>query len=1035
MSNVFKPNLSFKSPLLRITMAILLLFAMPALAQEYKITGKVLDNTKQTIPGASVQVKGKSAGAATDLNGVFSIKVSKGDVLVVSYIGYKTKETLINSSAPVEIVLEEDNTRIDEVVVVGYGTMKKSDLTGAIASVKRDDLTKRATSSAAEAIQGRISGVNIQKSGGNAGASIQVKIRGVNTFGSNEPLYIIDGFPGSINSVNPSDIESMEVLKDGAASAIYGSIAANGVVLITTKKAKEGKIVVDFNSYLNFKSIDNKLELLDANGYVQVLTAAYKNANRNLPAYLKQEIKYNTDWQDAVFRSGFAQNYNLNVTGGQDNLKFALSSNYNTEKGVIIGNEVNSKNVRMKINFKKSIFEVDANVNYIANRDRQPQFSLKEVYMISPLMPIYDSNEQYGYALTLTRGLPSNRNVMADAHFKDAYTDGQKFTGNVSLAANFTSWLQLKTSYSYSNNNYQSFYHAPAYIADAKSPNTYPYNSDSRTYWQEQLWDNILSINKTIGSHSLNLMLGSSTTVTESNWNSINAEGSRMFYYIDKGGNIQSTKVSANVIDENFDTIDGFEGGIIGGGSSKSRYNRLSLFSRINYNYANRYLLQVTFRRDGSSKFGRDNRWASFPSVALGWKISEEEFFPRNSIVNALKLRTSYGKIGNEASLKNYEYIPTLSVGNNLWYGYLQDGNPWVGATNTTLINNKLRWETTESYNIGFDFGLFSNKLTGTINYFDKTTKNLLIPRIPETSSGYDSQITNVGEIKNNGIEAELNYSSSFRQFKYNVGFNISFLKNEVKKLYDVNQTLYGRGLKYGTEHFPTQTVAGHPVASYKLYQTDGIFQSMAEVNAYQKNGVLIQPNAKPGDIRFKDINGDGVITPEDQVFCGSGIPKVEANLSFNGSYSNFDISFLVGSGWGHKLYNANRYFYEGMSSGSNLLASTRNAWTPTNTNTSIPRPVFGDPNGNTRESDRFLESGDFVRLRQIQLGYNFSKTLLKKAGIDNLRIYASGENLYTWTKYSGTDPEFGNDILNTGVDTFIYPFTKSYVVGIQFTF
>lgn len=1033
MSNAFKPNLSFKSLLLKLTMAVIILFAGPALAQDLKITGKVLDEKGQTIPGASVIVKGKTTGAATDVNGAFSIKVAKGDVLVVSYIGYKSTEQKISSSSPIEFVLELDNTKIDEVVVVGYGTLKKSDLTGAVASIKKDDIAKRPTSSAAEAIQGRIAGVNIQKSGGNAGAGVSVNIRGVSTFGSSQPLYIIDGFQGSINSVSPNDIESIEVLKDGAASAIYGSIAANGVVLITTKKAKEGKITVDINSYLSMPRIANQLDLLDSKGYVSVLTSAYTNAGYNLASYLTKPIEYNTNWQDEVFRNGFNQNHNISITGGQENLKVALSTNYSKEKGIVIGNEVDSKNVRLKAEMKKSIFTMDANVNYIVGRDEQSQVRLKEVYMISPLMPVYNNKEQYGYALTKSYGLPSNRNVMADQHYKQAYTDSYRFTGNVSLGVDIMPGLQFKSGYSYKNNAYNTFNHNPTYKADKNT--TWAANSDSRSIWMEQLWDNILTFNKKIDNHSLNLMVGTSTTLTESNENEINVSGQRMFYYIDAAGNIQSTLKPADLMDENFTTIHGYEGGILGGTSTYSKYNRLSVFGRINYNFANKYLLQATFRRDASSKFGKDNRWASFPSLALGWKISEEEFFPKNSIVNSLKLKASYGRLGNENALGYYDFTPTIRTSNNLWGGYLQDGNPWMGAICNTLQDDKLRWETTESYNGGFDFSMLNNKLSGTVNYFVKTTSDLLISRVYEVSSGYSNQTMNVGKIKNSGFEVELNYTNSVDKFNYNIGFNASYLKNEVVDLYDKNQVLYGSGLKFGTEHFPTQTVVGHPVASFKLYKTDGIFQNDQEVLAHSKNGNLIQPNAKPGDIRFKDLNGDGKIDPNDQAFCGNGTPKVVANLSFSGNYSYFDLSFLIGSGWGHKLYNANRYFYEGMNTASNMLSSTLNAWSPDNRNTSVPRAIIGDPNGNTRESDRFLEDGDFIRLRQIQVGYTLPKNTLNKIGFSKIRIYLSGDNIYTWTKYDGIDPEFSSSLLNTGVDTFIYPFTKSFTAGVQLSF
>jgi len=1046
MYKAFKPNLVLKSLMVLVTIAIFNLFATPSLAQDLKITGKVLGTNSSTIPGATIKVKGKPAVTATDIDGNFTIKALKGDVLTVSYVGYKSQDVTIASSTSLTVNLEEDSQKIDEVVVIGYGTMKKSDVTGAVTSIKKDDITKRATSNAAEALQGRIAGVNIQKTGGNAGAGVQMKIRGVNTMGGNDPLYIIDGFPGSINSVNPSDIESIEILKDGAASAIYGSIAANGVVIISTKKAKEGSISVDFSSYLSMTQTSKTFDLLDAKEYVSVHKQMYEEYNKQyptkvkpLPEYITKASDINTDWQDAVMRNGLAQNYSVGITGGQDNLKFALSSNYFNEKGIIIGNEVNHKNARLKINFKKSIVDVDANMFFKVSTKEQPKFSLKEVYMISPLVPIYDETKKSGYGLSDNFGLPNNRNVIADDHYKQSFTDGQEFNGNVSVALNFTKWLEFKSSYSYKGNNYQSFYHAPSYTADDKAPNLYAYNSDSRSMWQEQLVDNILNFNKQLGSHSISAMVGTSTTLTESNWNSISVEGKKIVNSVDESGNLKQTIISDGFLDENFTTIDGGSGGVFNGSGSKYKYNRLSVFGRLNYSYANKYLVQATIRRDASSKFGKNNRWGTFPSIALGWKISEEEFFFKESVVNNLKLRASFGRLGNENALGYYDFIPSIVTGNDLWSGYVQGSGytPWQGSFANLVRNDNLKWETTNSINFGLDFGLLKNKITGSVNYFQKNTSDLLISRVPAPSSGFSIQTMNVGEIKNSGVEFEVNYNDSKGKFNYNIGFNLSYLKNEVVKLADKDQDIKGEGLKYGTDHYVTHTIVGKPIASYYLYKTDGLFQSMEEVSKYvNKNGELLQPKARPGDIRFKDINNDGVLDESDKVFCGSGMPKVDANITFSGSYSNIDISFLVGSAWGHKLYNGNRYFYEGMASGSNFLNSALNAWTPTNTNTDVPRAVLQDPNKNSRESDRFLENGDFIRLRQIQIGYTLPKSLLSKAGITNFRIYASGENLYTWTNYSGIDPEFGRtDVLNTGVDKILFPFTRSYVLGVQLTF
>lgn len=1040
MSNAFKPNLSFKSLLLKLTMAVLILFAGPALAQDLKITGKVLDEKGQTIPGASVIVKGKTTGAATDVNGAFSIKVAKGDVLVVSYIGYKPTEQKISSSSPIEFVLELDNTKIDEVVVIGYGTIKKSDLTGSVASVKKEDLLKRATTNPVEALQGRVSGVNIQKVGGNAGAATSMKIRGVTTFGSNEPLYIIDGFPGSLSSVNPSDIENMEILKDGAAAAIYGSVAANGVVIVSTKNGKKGNIKVDINSYLSISKIDNQLDMLDAEGYKKVNQMMYEAANKALPKYITTNTGINSNWQKEVFRDGFTQNHSVSVIGGQENLNFALTSNYSDEKGIMIGNQYGQKGTRLKVGLKKSMLELDANMWYRDTKSRQPNYSIKEVYMLSPLIPVYDPSNEFGYGLAGgDTDLPNNRNVVADNHFQTSWKKGQNFNGNISAALNLTNWLQLKSSYSFKNTNTEYFYHRPKYIADPKSVNEYPFYSENRTYWEEQIIDNLISINKAIGDHSINALIGTSITKQKSNWNTISVEGKATENTVVNGAIVPKDK-PAGFLDPYFMSIDAGLGGTYSGSGSNYIYNRFSYFGRINYSFKSRYLLQATLRRDGSSKFGADSRWGTFPSVAFGWRISEEEFFPKNTLINNLKFRASWGRLGNESPLKYYDFQAKIYSGNNLWYGYVQGSgaNPWAGSIAEDLANRALKWETTDTKNIGFDYGFFGNKVTGVINYFEKKTIDMLVKKVLAPSAGLNDPILNVGEFSNSGIEFEIGYNDKFNDFSYNIGANVTYLKNKVLKLSEPNQILEGVGLKFETEHIPNQTRQGQELAAFYLYKTDGIFQSMEEVNAHRNSkGELLQENAKPGDIRFKDINGDGVIDPNDKVNCGNGIPKIEANINFSGSYKGIDLSFLIGSAWGHKLYNGNRYLYEAMSAPSNFLASSLNAWTPQNKNTNVPRAVLDDPNQNAgKESDRFLEKGDFIRLRQLQLGYTLPQNILSKVNIEKLRLYISGDNLLTWTKYSGIDPEFASSgVLNTGVDNLIYPFTKSYTVGIQITF
>jgi len=1008
-----------------------------------KITGVVRDEAGEPIIGATVKVKGSSMGVVTDLDGKFEINSEVGTPLVITYVGFADHELAANHN--MEVVMAENTEALDEVVVVGYGTMRKADMTGAISSVNTSELGKRTTTNPAEALQGKVAGVNIMKSGGNAGAGMQVKIRGVKTFGDNTPLYIIDGFPGDIENVNPQDIETLQVLKDGAAAAIYGSVAANGVILITTKNGKRGDLKIDLHSYLSFTDIAKKLEMLNASEYKQVHRAMYENYNAQnadqpvtLPAYISKETGVDTDWQDAVQRGGLSQNYMISMRGGSEKALYSLSYNHAYDKGIFIGNDFRQDNVRMKLNMKKAFMTFDANINFKYTDSHQPQYSLKEMYMISPLVPIYNENEKYGYGLTNFDGLPNNRNIMADHHYQKAGTRSYHTDTNIAVTFDITKWLTFKTSYSYRGEHGRSAYHAPDYIADIKLKNQYAQNSEGSNYWEEQVWDNVLNMDRLFGKHKIGAMIGTSLTSRKYTWNEVAVEGKNIIYKVENGQLVQSVE-PAGFLSTAFETIKAGKGGTYSGDGSKWKYNRTSFFGRLNYNFDDRYLVQFTMRRDGSSKFGSGSRWGTFPSLALGWRITEEEFFPKNTFVNNLKLRTSWGKLGNENALGYYSFLALINTNNSMYQGYVRGtgSTAWPGSIAAGLENRDLKWETTETKNIGIDFGLFNNNLSGNINYYINETTDLLITKELAPSTGMDSPVLNVGRMRNTGVELELNWNHSVGKLLYSVGFNLSTVNNKVIELADKSQVLYGEGLKYGSEHFPTQTRVGKPIGAFYLYQADGIFQNADEVAKHvSANGTLIQPNAQPGDIRFKDLNGDGVLDENDKEYSGSGIPKVEANLNFNASYQGIDLSFVLGSGWGHKIYNGNKYFYEAMNSGSNMLRSTLQAWTPNNTNTNVPRAVYQDPNGNSRESTRFLEKGDFVRLRQIQLGYTFPTVLTNKIYLERVRLYVSAENLFTITGYDGVDPEFSrNSVLNAGIDKLIYPFTRSFTIGAQVSF
>lgn len=1012
------------------------------------VKGTIVDAKGEPIIGASVLVKGENGkGAVSDIDGNFTLDVPAGAVLTISYLGYDTQDVKAQTGRPITITMKEDTKALDEVVVIGYGTMKKSDMTGAITSVDTEDMARRATTNPAEALQGKIAGVNIAKAGGNAGAGVSIKIRGVKSFGSNEPLYIIDGFPGDIDNVNPQDIASMEVLKDGAAAAIYGSVAANGVIIITTKNGKKGETHIDFNTYLSITNVAKKLEMTNAEQFKSTINAMFDNYRAQYPdrtdgatpAYATTETGVDTDWQDEMLRTGLSQNYMFSVRGGSEAAQYSVSYNHADDKGIFLGNSFRQDNARMKMHMTRYIFDIDANLSFRYTKSKQPQYSLKEVYRSSPLLPVYDESEEYGYGLASSLGLPASNNVMADYHYRDAATKNFITNANIAVGVKIAPWLNFKTSYGYRGTHYRYNLHYPDYISNGQSPYEYPYSSESTYYWEEQVFENVLTFTKQFGKHSVNAMAGSSITATKYEENGVSVTGKTTKYSVDSNGKLVTTEEAAGFLDPNFSTIDAGSGGTYSGNGTNWEYNRASFFGRVNYNYDNRYLLQATMRYDGSSKFGSENRWGCFPSVAVGWRISEEGFFPKDAVISNLKFRASWGRLGNENALGYYDFQALITSYNNKTGGYVwgSGSTPHVGSGSWTMENRGLKWETTDTKNVGFDFGLFNNKLTGTINYYVNQTEDLLITKQLPPSAGYENPILNVGKIRNNGIELEVNWADKVGDFNYEIGANFSTTKNKVVSLADEGQALPCTGLLYDTDHVPAYAKVGKPISGFYLYKTDGLFQSDAEAESYvNAEGERLLPNAKAGDIRFVDVNGDGTIDEDDKVYCGTGIPKVEANLNFSASYKGFDLSFSIGGAFGHKLYNGNKYFYEAMSAPTNFLSSVADAWTPENTNTSVPRAVYGDPNGNSRESERFLENGDFVRMRQAQVGYSLPTSLLRKIHIEKLRFYVSGDNLFTITGYSGIDPEFStSSVLNTGIDRHIYPFTRSYTIGAQLTF
>lgn len=1037
LRNQFKPGALFLKIICGPILFLMLTIHVFAASLSSEIKGQVMDMNNKPIPNATVKAVNSAVSVMTDIQGKFSINAGADDMLMITAIGYKTKTVSIGGEDNLSIFLEQEAQNLDEIVVIAYGTQKRSDLTSAISTVKGDQIQKVATNNPVNALQGQVAGLSVTSPGGNPGQSSDVQLRGIGTFGGHQPLYIIDGTPGNPYYLSNNDIASIEVLKDGAAASIYGSNSANGVILITTKKGKKGEPLIDFNSYYGVTHPTKKYQFLDAEGYKKLHRMMYENAGiTSLPDYITTNTNVNDDWQDLVSRNGSTQNYNLTLSGGGDYLTYALSGDYSDEIGTFIGSKFNKKGIRSVNELKKGILTVTNNFLYSETRSEAYKFDLTNVYFQSPLLPVYDENEKYGYGLTVN-GLPKFENAIGADHFNENYFKTQYLSEHLKIRLQLMKGLSYTANLSYITSHDLEFDHHPPFRANANDPAiSYPYVYNMRSNYKEQLMEHLLNYDFTIDKHKISLLAGYSAQQKTNEFLSATADGKTIVRTVVNGGIVEK-EVTGGFTNPDFNTISAGLGGTFNASGSNNKYTRLSTFGRVNYSYDNKYLLQLSARRDGSSVFGLNNRYGVFPSVSAGWNVSRESFFDVQWI-NNLKIRGSYGELGNEGALGYYDHQGLITTSNRWSGGYVQGSgsSPWPGSASYSLENRDLKWETSKSTNLGIDFAILNNKLSGTINYFNNKTEGLLIIKEVPPSAGVNNPILNVGKIANKGVELELNYLYQQKDLTINVGGNVSYLKNEVLALADADQTLYGEGLKFGSDHIPTQTKVGKEIGGFYLYETDGIFQSDSEASSYKnKGGDALQPDAKAGDIRFKDTNGDGIIDENDKTYQGSGFPKFSYGLNIAANYKQFDISIFFQGVSGNKIYNGNRFELEGMDAGRNFLTTTLNAWTPQNTNTSMPRAVLGDPNWNARESTRFLEDGSYLRLKLLQVGYTLPNQITNSIKMNKVRIYVSGQNILTFTKYTGLDPEVaGINVLNTGVDRTLYPQNKKWIAGLQIT-
>jgi len=996
--------------------------------QSIEKKGSIKDENGLGLPGVSIAIKGTTRGTTSDIDGKFSIDTENGDILVISFIGFKTQEVKISGQSYINITLIENKEVLDDFVVIGYGVQKKSDMTGAVSSVKSEEISKVAVSTAAEALQGRIAGVSVKAISGAPGSGVEVKIRGIGSFGGNAPLYIIDGVPGDINFINPEDISSMEVLKDASSAAIYGSRAANGVILITTKSGKEGDVKINFSSYYGLQNVVNTLDLCNSAQWLKVNKMATLNAGKDLsetPWHTSswKHKNANTDWQDEVYRQAATQNYSINIGGGSKNLKYMISGSYLDQEGTVIGTGFNKYNLRAKAQLKKGNLTISPNISIQNNALDKQTLSLTETRKITPIIPVYDATKQSGYGYI--DGVLKYDNPVGKQNFITDKEKNFEVVTSLKLDYKIIDGLNISVNSSITDYFFQRRTHSPSFKINSQQAVEFPSISESNFRKTSYLVEPVVNFNKDMDKHNFGVMLGATLLKTKYRSANISVEGK------DKDGK------KAGFIDENFNTINAGKGGIFAGTGTEINYIRQSVFGRLNYSFDGKYLVQATIRRDGSSRFGEDNRYGTFPSASAGWNIHKEDFFSNYSdIVNNLKIRASYGKIGSESNISDYEYAANIYSGSGYPLGQSQN---FTGSNGLAVLNNRdLKWEEVTAKNFGLDFGLFNSMITGSVNYYINTRNDMLLNTPIAWSAGINDPKINIGEMENKGLELELTYQNKEGELNWELTGTFTTVSNKVLKLSDNDNSVWGS--KIGGEEAATKTIAGESISSFYLYQTAGIFQSQAEVDNHftMVNGtkVILQQNAKAGDIRFLDMNNDGKLNGDDKTLSGSSIPDFEYSFNVNLYYKNFDFTAFFNGIHGNKIYNASRYYTENMKNHNNYSTSTLSAWTPSNKNTNMPRAVFGDPNGNSRVSTRFLEDGSFLRLKNIQLGYTLPANISKSLNIDKLRVYASGQNLYTFTSYEGNDPEIGtNNEWSKGIDFGGYPISRTFLFGVQLTF
>lgn len=986
--------------------------------QAKTVTGTVTDVSGEPIIGANIRIKGTTTGTITDIDGNFSIEAEPQSVIEVSYIGYLTQETVINNQKSIRFLLKEDTKTLDEVVVIGYGVQKKADLTGSVANINTEKLNTQSNANIGQALQGKIAGVDIVSQGGAPGSGTRIMVRGIGTLNNAFPLYIVDGmYMNSIDHINPNDIASIDVLKDASSAAIYGSRAANGVIIVTTKEGSntEGKPIIDLSVNLGISTASKFLDMLDAKGWAEVTTIARQAIGKPaLDMATDLANKPDNDWQDIMFRPALMQNYNLSVKGGGKYSTYYTGLGYFNQDGIVKGTNYQRYNIQSKNDYKRGIFSAGTNLIISFSHDKPLHQELRggmigTILQSVPTLEKYDDTREGGYGGTYgdVVNIPHPLAIIDD-NIMGRYNENVKIFANLYAQIELFKGLKYKLNLTpdFSFERYKNYLNKYDF---GLATNSITQLTERQRRRRNILVENLLTFDRTFGEHKISALAG--YTYQDSRFRHIQAYGEGL-----PQGLEEIDAATTNRSNE--------------GNSWRSVLT--SILGRVFYSYHNKYLFTATIRRDGSSKFGKNNRYGYFPSFSLGWNVAEEKFMENVHWLDQLKLRGGYGVLGNQ-EIDNYQYSSTITTGINY-----PDGNGGLlqGAFPKNFANPDIKWEETAMTNVGIDFMAFNNRLSLTADYYVKNTKDILLTvPIPISSGGANDPIRNAGKIRNNGFEFNLGWMDQPNpDISYGINLIGSFNKNKVIAMGSESGSIKGGSTNQNIT--TSETKAGYPIGGYWLISTAGYFNSQEEVDAYAKDGKKIQPAAEPGDIKFVDANNDGVINDDDRVFQGSPFPDFTFALNGNMRYKNFDLSIGLQGVLGNKIYNATRQTLEDVTKGSNFLASCLDYWTPENKNASHPRLTWDDPNRNTRaESDRYLENGSYLRLRSVQLGYTFPQTWFKGA-IQHARVYINAENLFTITSYSGYSPDVNADNANyRGFDNFIYPTNRTFMLGLNVTF